>query len=84
MEYKGELSTGVWRMLVNNQVGVGLTWSTVNPLLPSLYPLYEAWLWTRCGADRITSTEKTTGRNGLLLKYLTMPAVSDVVDNDLD
>ncbi len=32
MEFKGVLSKGVYKILVGNRVGVGLTRSTINPM----------------------------------------------------
>ncbi len=36
IDSKGVLSTGVLRLLVVNRVGVGLTMSTINLMLPSV------------------------------------------------
>ncbi len=36
------MTTQVYRILVGNQVGVGLTPSTVSHMLPSLFPAKEA------------------------------------------
>ncbi len=42
IECKGVLSTVVDRMLARNRVGVGLTWSTISPLLPVSFLVKEA------------------------------------------
>ncbi len=42
IECKGVLSIGIYGLLVGNKVGVGLTWSSIRPLLPSLFPVKEA------------------------------------------
>ncbi len=35
IECKGVLFNGVQKLLFGNRVGVGLTWTTIRPLLPS-------------------------------------------------
>ncbi len=49
IECKGVLSIGVWRLLVGNRVGVGLTRSTIRHLLPFLFPVKGARHWRSHG-----------------------------------
>ncbi len=39
IEYKGVLPNGALRMLVGNRGDVGLTRSTMNPMLPFYFPV---------------------------------------------
>ncbi len=48
---QGMLSSGVYRMLVENWIGIGLTSSIVSSLLPSFLPIKRVGKWRPHGSE---------------------------------